>query len=242
MAKGHQIFISYKFSDTNVKQDVQHQLFESSDRMYGKRTPRDYVNILETFIENHSPHYYKGEKDGESLKGKSEEFIWEHLKDMIFDSTLTIVLISPNMKTNEPENEQWIPWEIHYSLMHKTRHSETGKDVCSATNAMMAIVLPDRNGNYEYYFENKKCCKTGCRLNKTNSLFRILKNNTFNRKTDENTYSCDVGDKIYSGNMHSFISFYKWKDIDNPDKLKNAINLAYKILSEKEKYKVRVEI
>ncbi len=110
MSGGHQIFISYKFSDTNVQQNLNSDLFEKSERPFGSRTPRDYVNVLQTYIENHSPHYYKGEEDGESLQGKTDEYIWEHLKDLIFDSTLTIVLISPSMKTSEPEREQRIPW------------------------------------------------------------------------------------------------------------------------------------
>lgn len=242
MKGGHNIFISYKYSDTNVYQEIKHELFESSNRPIGFRTPRDYVNVLETFIREFSPHYYKGEEDGESLKGKNEQYIWEKLKDMIFDSTLTIVLISPNMKTSEPENEQWIPWEIHYSLMHKTRHSSCGNEKYSATNAMIAIVLPDKNGKYNYYFDDYTCCEGGCRLNKTYTLFRILRNNIFNRKNNENVYNCKKNDKIYIGNNHSFISFYKWSEVNDANRLNKAINLAYKILSEKELFDIKIEI
>lgn len=242
MSGGHQIFISYKFSDTNVQQNLNSDLFEKSERPFGSRTPRDYVNVLQTYIENYSPHYYKGEEDGESLQGKTDEYIWEHLKDLIFDSTLTIVLISPSMKTSEPEREQRIPWEIRYSLAHETRLSNNGKEQYSATNAMMAIVLPDKNGSYDYYFETKTCCESGCRLHKNGKLFRILRNNTFNRKNNSETYSCKIGDKIYCGKKHSYITFYKWSEINDINKLDVAIKLAYEIQSEQEKYDINKEI
>ena len=39
------------------------------------------------------------------------ETIKNHLKDMLFDTTVTVVIISPNMKKSK-----WIDWEIEYSL------------------------------------------------------------------------------------------------------------------------------
>lgn len=73
------------------------------------------------------------------------------LGDKIYDSTITLVLISPNMKdSNLPETEQRIPWEISYSLREQSRNGRTSK-----TNAVMAIVLPDANGRYDYYIEDR---------------------------------------------------------------------------------------
>ena len=60
---------------------------------------------------------YKGEQSDEDISSWPEYAIWEHLKDKIYDSTITIVLISPNMKeTGRWQRSQWIPWEISYSL------------------------------------------------------------------------------------------------------------------------------
>lgn len=105
---------------------------------------------------------YKGENSDEDISEWSENRIWSHLKDKIHDSSITIVLISPNMK--EPgkwQKSQWIPWEISYSLREVTRNDWT-----SHNNAILAVILPDKNGSYGYY--NK------------NNLFPILKSNIEN--------------------------------------------------------------
>lgn len=238
--QGHQIFISYKYGDRGVQVLKSSNLIdESTQKTYS--TPRDYVNVLEKYIEKYSPHYYKGEEEGESLKGKNEDWIWDHLKALIFDTSITIVLISPNMKNKlEPEEEQWIPNEIRYSLEHKTKTNDNGTEEKSAPNAMLAIVLPDTNGKYDYYFEYKKCCNTGCRLNKTNFLFNILRNNIFNKK-EPKCYICDKKDKIYNGIDHSYISFYRWCDIDNEDFIEKAIQNAFNIKSRKDDYDISLK-
>ena len=237
---GHRIFISYKFHDTHVYQHINHSLFEA--RAVGERTPRDYVNVLETYIKEHSTHYYKAEEDNEPLDGKSDDDIWDMLKDKMFDSTMTIVLISPCMKENKREKDQWIPREIQYSLGIQTRNNASGNPVRSNTNAMIAIVLPDENGKYDYYFEDKKCCPDGCRVNKTSTLFYILKKNVFNLKDGNSFRTCEKESKIYSGDNHSFIPFYKWCDVNNEQKLEKAIEHSFEILNNREKYDICHEI
>jgi len=52
-------------------------------------------------------------------------------------------MISPSMKDNNRiQKFQWIPWEISFSLKETTRNDQT-----SHTNAICAIVLPDKNGS-----------------------------------------------------------------------------------------------
>ena len=136
---GRKIFVSYKYADDNVY------------RVPGVSgivpIARDYVTWLENKFTNRTDHIYKGEHDQEDLSDKSEEYIKSKLKDKIYDSSVTIVLISPNMKEQyKQEKNQWIPWEIAYSVRETTRN-----DFTSHSNAVLAVILPDRNNSYYYY-------------------------------------------------------------------------------------------
>ena len=139
MAK--KIFISYKHSDNSV-----YPLPLSNTWSLQPATARDYVNIIESHFENTGDHIYKGERGNESLAEFQRDTIRGRLADKIYDSTVTIVLISPNMKEwVSLEKDQWIPWEISYSLREKSRNG-----IPSKPNAILAVILPDRYGSYEY--------------------------------------------------------------------------------------------
>lgn len=150
--KGHKIFVSYKYHDSNVK-----EIPTATQPTW----PCDYVDRIQKNILS-KDDIYKGEESGEDISDWSDNRIWEHLKNKIYDSSVTIVLISPNMR--EPfksQKAQWIPWEIAYSLRETTRNDRT-----SHNNAILAVILPDRNGSYAYY--------------QNLTLFPILKSNIEN--------------------------------------------------------------
>lgn len=136
----HKVFVSYKYADTSVQQ------LNSFGSYFSTTTVRDYVTKFEERVRNTGIAVYKGESDGEDLSYLSEDTIWSMLKDRIYDSTITIVFISPNMKdAYYLERNQWIPWEVAFSLREQTRSDRT-----SHTNALLYVILPDRNGGYYY--------------------------------------------------------------------------------------------
>lgn len=197
---GHKIFVSYKYADDSVY----------NLEKYTNSTVRDYIDVFEEKLDE-TDDIYKGESDGEDLSQLSEETIWEKLKDRIYDSSLTIIFISPNMKASWKEDkEQWIPWEVSYSLKEISRKNKNGDAVTSKTNAMIAVVLPDVNNSYSYYLEEKNCCTSKCVMHRTNKLFNIIKKNKFNYKNPD-TNDCDNNDKVWHGEC-SYIEAVKWSD------------------------------
>ena len=152
---GRKIFVSYKYIDADV---------QSLPSVVEPTWPCDYVDYIKNNLLKEND-IYKGENSDEDISLWEEEEIWEHLKDKIYDSTITIVLISPNMK--EPrkwQRSQWIPWDISFSVRETTISNRT-----SHRNALLAVILPDRNGSYTYYDKD--------------NLFPILKSNIENGYT-----------------------------------------------------------
>ena len=196
---GRKIFVSYKYADDQV---------ENLNR-WENSTVRDYVDQFERMVD-YSDDIYKGESDGEDLSKLSESTIWGKLKDRIYDSSVTIVFISPDMKdVSKPECDQWIPWEISYSLKECSRKNKNGDPITSHSNAMMAVVLPDQNGSYSYYLEDRTCCITPCTIHKIGQLFRIIRENKFNRVKDQDKRTCINKDTIWYGPC-SYIEAVKW--------------------------------
>ncbi|EOV0103706.1 TIR domain-containing protein [Vibrio vulnificus] len=219
------IFVSYKYADEQV-QDILNSFWETTK-------VRDYVNKLEEVLDEND-EIYKGEKDGQDLSDFKDSTIETHLKNKIFDSSITIVLVSKGMKDwtlLTPEDDQWIPWEISYSLKEITRNERT-----SRTNAVLAVVIPDENGSYDYYIQENTCPHCNCRTLKTDFLFGILKRNMFN-KNDPEIKECDdhTGGTVYTG-RHSYIQSIKWEDfIKNPTLY---LDIATEIKDDLESYNI----
>lgn len=198
---GFKIFVSYKYADDSVE-----NLDNNKDT-----TVRNYVDKLEEILSCDN-HIYKGEQDGEDLSNLAEETLWERLRDRIYDSSITLILVSPNMKElGKRERDQWIPWEISYSLKETARVNQSKQPITSKTNAMIAIALPSASESYDYVISEKDCCKSGCLLYKTNKLFDIHRENMFNYKS-ENPSICQTGSMIWTGNMPHYIPLVKWQD------------------------------
>ena len=196
---GNKIFISYKYMDSDV-----YPIKNAFEEVREPTKVRDYVDILQRKLEREN-HINKGEKDGEDLSDFKDETIASHLRDKIYDSSVTIVLISPNMKESGSEDDQWIPWEISYSLKEINRN-----DRRKTPNALIAVVLPDRNNSYNYFIKDNACYSDcTCRTLYTSRLFTILAKNMFNIKEPE-FLDCDKTD-VFAGDC-SYIQSAKWHD------------------------------
>lgn len=209
---GKKIFVSYKYADDEVE-----------NLKWGENsTVRDYVDKFEEKLDL-SDNIYKGEEEGEDLSHLLDDEIWEKLKDRIYDSSVTIVFISPGMRESwKKDRDQWIPWEVSYSLKETSRKNKNGDSITSHSNAMVAVVLPDRSGSYSYYLESKKCCSGGCTMHYTNNLFQIIRKNKFNRTQNTSKHVCDNNDIVWNGTC-SYIEAVKWSSfINNYQKYVNS--------------------
>ena len=187
------VFISYKYADDDVQ-----QLCGIS-----KTKARNYVDEIENLL-SVEDHIYFGEHDGEDLSSWDEDVIWQELKDRIFPTTCTIILISPKMKEpNRYDKSQWIPWEICYSIRETVRN-----DRKSHRNAILAVVLPDKNGSYDYALRENHCCISGCTSYNRDWMFTIIKENMFNRKFP-NKSTCNQALTVWHGEC-SYIPLVKW--------------------------------
>lgn len=201
---GYKIFVSYKHEDNSVY-PFQHS--QSLYSLFNHSTARDYVDKLESYFD-YTNNIYKGERAGEDLSSFKDETIASHLRDKIYDSSVTIVLISPNMRELKSENEQWIPWEIAYSLRNKNRGDRT-----SHPNAILAVVLPDRNYQYEYFrqpFSHQSYDGQWCFGRDT--VFSIIRKNMNNKRMYDNSFFSSKGIYPISTNDESYIPSVTWDD------------------------------
>ena len=175
-------FISYKHSEAQTLRD----------------------KIIESLGE--AALYYKGETStSPNLTDTSTQNIKNNLKNMIFDTTVTIIVVSPNIKQSK-----WIDWEIEYSLKEYKRNSRASK-----TNGIVAVIQKI-NGDYSW-IRKKNIENDGhsTYTNDTSFLFDIINNNRFNQVPKE--YICEDCLTV-DANKDSYISIIEEDDfLKNPD-------------------------
>jgi hypothetical protein len=189
-------FISYKYSEATDLRDV----------------------ILKKLGEDSK--YYQGETaESPDLNNTSVENIRKNLKDMMFDTSVTIVIISPNFKQSK-----WIDWEIEYSLKEVVREDKT-----SRTNGIVGIIMKF-SGGYDWLISqttNSDGCKP--RTIDDSKLYNIIIKNRLNLDT-ENKYSCPIC-KTFDQLNGSYISLIEEeKFLADPNKfIENANDKSKKI-------------
>lgn len=198
------IFVSYKYKDPDVHITPisKYTPGEDTDFLY---TPRHYVDRIIEVVG--SDNIYKGELGDEGMDDLSEDTIDSELKRKIFDSSVTIVLISPNMwDKTKLEKDQWIPREIIYSMRNKTRGDKSSK-----TNGMLAVVLPNLQGKYDYAVTRHTCPFCNVTIWHTDKYFSSIAKNMFNRD-EKNLTSCNscYMSNIHTGHDHSYMYPVVW--------------------------------
>lgn len=152
----HKTFISYKYSEAQKLRD-------------------DIIKAL-----GDDAQYYKGEtSDSPDLTDTTTENIKRHLKDMMWGTSVTIVIISPNIKKSK-----WIDWEIEYSLKEIMRSDKT-----SRSNGIVGVIMK-YNGGYSWLRTKtiKKDSHFSINIDKC-KLYSIIINNRSNQNPKQ--YFCE---------------------------------------------------
>ncbi|MEC2062693.1 MULTISPECIES: TIR domain-containing protein [Bacillus subtilis group] len=184
----HKTFISYKYSEAKNLRD----------------------RIVDSLGED--AKYYQGEtSESPNMSDRTTEYIKSKLKNMIYSTSVTIVIISPNMKKSK-----WIDWEIEFSLKQIKRSERR-----SGTNGIVGVVMK-HNGDYSW-LRPEKTYSDGhtAIMTKNEYLYEIITRNRFNQNPKE--YSCDVC-KTIDQLTGSYISLIAEEDfLRNPDRyIENA--------------------
>lgn len=167
----HETFISYKYSDAV---DVRDRIYENMGE-YAK--------------------FYRGENGFSPNKSDdSDDVIWNYLKDMIWGTSVTIVVLSPEML-----NSSWIEDEISYSLKKVSRDGTQ-----SQRNGVVAVIKKV-NGSYSW-FKHTINYPDGHTSNGyyEDKVFKIIRENR--RNQDPPVYVCDRC-KTIDGLNGSYIAY-----------------------------------
>ena len=185
----HKTFISYKWNEAQKLRD-------------------DIIDAL-----GDDATYYKGEtSESPDLTDTSTENIKKNLKGMMYDTSVTIVILSPNMTESK-----WIDWEIEYCLKNMVRKNRT-----SHTNGVVGVIMKV-DGGYSWFQK----AGTNCHGNSTVSyemskVFNIISENHFNSNPEQ--WHCEKC-KTYDWLNGSYIAFVGEADfLADPQKY---INNAY---------------
>ena len=153
----HKTFISYKYNEAKGLRD-------------------QIVSVL-----GDDASYYRGEtSESPDLTDSSTENIKMKLSDMMYDTSVTIVVVSPNIKMSN-----WIDWEIEYSLKNISRKGRT-----THTNGVLGVIMK-YNGGYDW-FKTTESKSDGCISSSYNesTVYSIINKNRFNQ--NPKVYSCDI--------------------------------------------------
>lgn len=183
----HKTFISYKYSEAR---DLRDRIIDSLGD--------DAV-------------FYKGEtSDSPDMTDLKTDTIKQSLKDMLFDTTVTIVIISPHMTESE-----WIDWEIEYSLREYSRDGVT-----SSPNGLVGVIQKWNDG-YDWIKKTlthqDECVSSAYDYD---YLYPIISNNRLNQ--DPREYVCETCRTVdwLDGSYMAFVEeedFLEdpWRFIDN---------------------------
>lgn len=178
----HKTFISYKYNEAKELRDA---IVAALGKEYAQ--------------------YYKGEtSESPDLTDTSTDNIKQNLTNMMYDTSVTILIISPHMKESK-----WIDWELEYCLKKITRQGRT-----SQRNGIVGVIMKV-DGGYGWFTNHLTNCHGKHVVNYKNEyLYPIIYCNHFNSNPPQ--WHCPQC-RTYDYMSGSYITYVKEDDfLANP--------------------------
>lgn len=184
----HKTFISYKYSEARDLRD----------------------KILKKLGSDAT--YYRGEtSDSPDLTDRTTDTIRRNLANMIYDTSVIIVIVSPNMCLS-----RWMEWEIKYALREQSRDGRT-----SHTNGVVCVVQKNELTSIFYPYDGYAWAKNYYDNWDKWKLFEVINNNRDNKKPNAPYYLSEnyidiVTEDSFLRNPSKYIedAYYKSKNIE----------------------------
>ena len=173
----NRVFISFRFKDGNKYKDELTELFQDSVKVINCSEDEDRSNM-------------------------SDETIKKYLYDKLRDTSVTIVLITPEAITHQKDWEgnydDWMHDEIRFSLEDRENNR---------CNGLIAVYVPEAANSILRKTTCEKC-DSKCTLTSIYDFDNLVRKNMMNVKVEYKKNSCDG---VYDSNYDSYCSLVSWE-------------------------------
>lgn len=175
------VFVSFRYADGHRYKERLEDLFDST-----------------TKIINHS--------ESDDRRGYAEDTIRKHLYKKLANTSVTIVLLTPEALTYRTDVfghiDDWTYDEVRYSLEDREG---------SRTNGLVAVYAPEVESEI---LSSHSCarCGRGCKVTSVPNRDHLFRRNMMNVKSNYKKHQCDG---IFDSNEDSYCSLVSWSDFCN---------------------------
>lgn len=193
----NRVFISFRFRDGNKYKEELTELFHDSVKVINCSEDKDRSNM-------------------------SEDTIRKYLYDKLRNTSVTIVLITPEAITHQKnwygKYDDWMHDEIRFSLEDRENNR---------CNGLIAVYVPEAESSILCKTTCERC-DSKCTLTSIYDFDNIVRKNMMNVKAEYKRNSCDG---VYDSNYDSYCSLVSWEDFKNnfEDYITKADNKRFEI-------------
>lgn len=199
----NRVFISFRFKDGNIYKEELTDIFKDSVEVINCSEDDDRSNM-------------------------SEDTIKKYLYDKLRNTSVTIVLLTPEAVNHQKDwcgnYDDWMHDEIRFSLEDRENNR---------CNGLVAVYVPEAESSILCKSTCDKC-SSRCSLTSVYNFDNLVRKNMMNIKDEYKTNPCDG---VYDSDYDSYCSLVSWKEFK--ENFEDYITKADKKRSETFKYELK---